>query len=78
MFDGILTDQMATEEDLKLALSQREMLLRETHHRVKNNFQMIRGIATQLGAVVTYQSEGGTHVTLRLVGPPRQVRPLLN
>jgi two-component sensor histidine kinase len=36
--------RMATEEALRAALAEKELLLRELHHRVKNNLSVIKGL----------------------------------
>jgi PAS domain S-box-containing protein len=36
-----ITERKRTEADLRQALAEKDMLLREVHHRVKNNFQML-------------------------------------
>jgi two-component sensor histidine kinase len=35
---------IASKKSLEIALNQRNMLLRETHHRIKNNFQMVSSL----------------------------------
>ncbi|MEL6533911.1 MAG: PAS domain S-box protein [Bacteroidota bacterium] len=47
LFVGTATDithQKSVEEDLKVALEEKDMLIREIHHRVKNNLQLISSI----------------------------------
>jgi two-component sensor histidine kinase len=36
-----ITERKRTEADLRQAVAEKDMLLREVHHRVKNNFQML-------------------------------------
>jgi len=47
VFEGILTDisgQKANEEMLAAALAEKDVLLREIHHRVKNNMQIVSSL----------------------------------
>jgi len=39
-----VTEQQRTEEQVRLALAEKEILLKEVHHRVKNNLQIVSGL----------------------------------
>ncbi len=71
---GVMTDvteQKLTEESLLLSLMEKEALVREVHHRVKNNFQAIIDlIASRLGQSYDEQT------ILLLKGLQEQVRTL--
>jgi len=46
-----VTEQRAAQEArLEAAIAQREMLVREVHHRIKNNLQGVAGLLQQIGA----------------------------
>ena len=45
-----VTEQRAAQEArLEAAIAQREMLVREVHHRIKNNLQGVAGLLQQIG-----------------------------
>jgi len=52
-----ITDQMRTERALEAALAAKEMLLKEVHHRVKNNLQIISSLLNMQAELIADPSE---------------------
>lgn len=48
-----ITDQVVAQEQLRASLRERESMLKETHHRVKNHLQVIAGLLSLQAASVT-------------------------
>jgi hypothetical protein len=56
-----VTEQRAAEEArLQAAISQRELLVKEVHHRIKNNLQGVAGLLQQI-AQRRPEGQGGDH-----------------
>jgi two-component sensor histidine kinase len=52
LFSEVITERKLAEEKLKAALEEKEILLREVHHRVKNNLQAIIALLQMRGSQV--------------------------
>ncbi|WP_310385766.1 PAS domain S-box protein [Roseateles sp.] len=70
-----VTEQRAAEEArLQAAISQRELLVREVHHRIKNNLQGVAGLLQQIAArrpevaAVINEAVGQVHAIAQVYG----------
>ncbi|MBF0458114.1 MAG: PAS domain S-box protein [Nitrospirae bacterium] len=57
-----ITTQKETEEKLRKSLAEQELLLRELHHRVKNNLQVIAGL---VGLQISHIEDKGSKAALK-------------
>jgi len=48
-----ITDRKLAEEEIKLLLAQKELVLKEVHHRIKNNMNIIVGLLTLQKEMIT-------------------------
>jgi PAS domain S-box-containing protein len=69
-----ITDMKAAEERIKSSLKEKEILLKEVHHRVKNNLQVISGLLnlqahhiTDPGAREVYKESQNRVITMGLI-----------
>ena len=61
-FQNEIYEHKIDEEKIKLSLKEKEVLLKEIHHRVKNNMQIISSI---LGLQSAYQEDGRLNEILK-------------
>jgi len=70
-FNIDITDRKKAEERIRASLEEKETLLKEIHHRVKNNLQIITSL---LGLQARYQND--EHLTRQFEGAQHRIRSM--